>query len=236
MNEMNKHRKSILFFFHLGLSSLLILSCGNEKAKDTEADSLEKTEQIATSTVDFNQNAEMRETESTEEAQGQESDNIIPKGIVVHSMAEYILLPEGPKSAGDFLRSIGLSVHGFIHPDGRFEKMVDVPGRALHAGKSRYGELDNLNDHFLGFELLVKGEHNFETYSQAIEKVGTYSEEQFKTAVQICKQWMEAYDIPLEAVVRHSDISGDDVRGAGRGKTDPGPAFNWIKFKEALSE
>ena len=32
---------------------------------------------------------------------------------------------------------------------------------------------------------------------------------------------MEQYNIPVENVVRHSDCSGDDVRGKGKGKTDP---------------
>jgi len=45
---------------------------------------------------------------------------------------------------------------------------------------------------------------------------------------------MKQYDIPADAVVRHSDVSGDDVRGAGKGKTDPGSAFDWAAFQAAL--
>ena len=50
---------------------------------------------------------------------------IEPKGILVHSMAEFLKMPEGPMKAHDFLKSVKLSVHGFIHPDGKYEKMVD---------------------------------------------------------------------------------------------------------------
>lgn len=159
---------------------------------------------------------------------------IEPKGIIVHSMGEYIKLPEGPMNAHDFLKTLKLSVHGFIHPDGQYDKMLDTPGKAFHAGKSKFGNLENLNSHFLGFELLVPGEHDFGTFSKAIETPGTYTDAQYKTAVDVCKYWIDKYNIPVNAVVRHSDVSGDDVRGTGKGKTDPGSAFDWKRFKAEL--
>jgi len=160
---------------------------------------------------------------------------IKPKGIIVHSMAEYLKMPEGPMKAHDFLKSVKLSVHGFIHPDGTYEKMVSSPGKAYHAGKSEWNGLQHLNSHYLGFELLVQGEHDFGTFSKAIEEEGTYTEEQFKTSVETVKWWMNEYDIPADNVVRHSDCSGDDVRGKGKGKTDPGSAFDWERFKKEIS-
>jgi N-acetyl-anhydromuramyl-L-alanine amidase AmpD len=159
---------------------------------------------------------------------------IEPKGIIVHSMAEYLKLPEGPMYAKDFLVSQGLSVHGFIKPDGQYDKMLDTPNKAAHAGKSKWGDLEMLNGHFLGFELLVPGEHDFGTFSKAIETKGIYTDAQYKTAVDVVKYWMKQYNIPAENVVRHSDCSGDDVRGAGKGKTDPGSAFNWDGFKKDI--
>ena len=159
---------------------------------------------------------------------------IQPKGIIIHSMAEYLKMPEGPMKAHDFLKSIKLSVHGFIHPDGEYEKMVETPSKAFHAGKSIHEGLSGLNSHFLGFELLVPGEHDYGTFSKAIETFGTYTEEQFYSAVEVCAWWIEKYNIPVNNVVRHSDVSGDDVRGKGKGKTDPGSAFDWECFKEAL--
>jgi len=159
---------------------------------------------------------------------------IEPKGIIVHSMAEYLKMPEGPMKAHDFLKSVKLSVHGFIHPDGTYEKMVETPNKAFHAGKSEWNGLINLNSHYLGFELLVPGEHDFGTFSKAIDTEGTYTEAQMKTAIEVCKWWMKEYNIPTENVVRHSECSGDHVRGEGKGKTDPGSAFNWSEFKEGL--
>ena len=160
---------------------------------------------------------------------------IKPKGIIVHSMAEYLKMPEGPMKAHDFLKSVKLSVHGFIHPDGTYEKMVSSPGKAFHSGKSEWNGLQHLNSHYLWFELLVQGEHDFGTFSKAIEEEGTYTEEQFKTSVETVKWWMNEYDIPADNVVRHSDCSGDDVRGKGKGKTDPGSAFDWERFKKEIS-
>ena len=160
---------------------------------------------------------------------------IVPKGIIVHSMAEFLKMPEGPMKAHDFIKSVKLSVHGYIHPDGKYEKHVETPGKAFHAGKSKWKNLENLNSHFLGFELLVPGEHDFGTFSKAINTPGTYTDAQFKTAVDVCKHWMKQYNIPAEAVVRHSDVSGDNVRGKGKGKTDPGSAFDWEAFKTALT-
>jgi N-acetyl-anhydromuramyl-L-alanine amidase AmpD len=159
---------------------------------------------------------------------------IKPKGVIVHSMSEYLKLDDGPKYAKDFLESIGLSVHGFIKPDGTYEKMISSPGKAFHAGKSEWNGLSGLNSHYLGFELLVPGTHDFGTFSKAIETPGTYTEQQMKTAVDVCKYWMEEYNIPAENIIRHSDCSGDHVRGEGKGKTDPGSAFDWDKFKQLL--
>lgn len=159
---------------------------------------------------------------------------IEPKGIIVHSMAEYLKTPDGPLGAHDFLKSIDLSVHGFIHPNGEYEKMIDSPNKAYHAGKSEWNGLSYLNSHYLGFELLVEGAHDYDSFAKAINTEGTYTEEQFQKAVDVCKWWMKEYNIPVENVVRHSDCSGDDVRGAGKGKTDPGSAFDWDRFKKEL--
>jgi len=159
---------------------------------------------------------------------------IKPTGIIVHSMAEFLKMPKGPMKASDFIKSVKLSVHGYIHPDGTYEKQIDSPNKAFHAGKSLHNGVSGLNSHFLGFELLVPGEHDYVTFSKAIETPGTYTQAQFDKAVEVCKYWMKQYNIPIENVVRHSDVSGDHVRGVGKGKTDPGDAFLWPEFLEAL--
>ena len=159
---------------------------------------------------------------------------IIPKGIIIHSMAEYLKLDTGPKHAPEFIKSVKPSVHGFIHPDGTYENMVKSPGKAFHAGTSSWNGLKHLNNHYLGFELLVPGEHDYGSFCKAINKPGAYTQAQFDSAVKVCKYWIKLYNIPLDNIVRHSDCSGDHVRGKGKGKVDPGNAFDWKAFKEAL--
>ena len=46
---------------------------------------------------------------------------------------------------------------------------------------------------------------------------------------------MKKFNIPASRVVRHSDVSGDHVRGKGKGKTDPGSAFDWKAFQKSFS-
>jgi len=157
-----------------------------------------------------------------------------PKGIILHSMSEYLVWKGKQLCASDFLKSIGLSVHGFIHPNGAYEKMVESPRKAFHAGKSLHEGVSGLNSHYLGVELLVPGVNDYGSFSKKIQTPGTYSQEQFDQTVKVFKFWMNKYNIPASRVVRHSDVSGDNVRGKGKGKTDPGKAFDWKAFQKAL--
>jgi N-acetyl-anhydromuramoyl-L-alanine amidase len=159
---------------------------------------------------------------------------IKPKGIIVHSMSEYLMWEGKKLYAKDFLKELGLSVHGFITPDGKYDKMISSPGKAFHAGKSLHEGISGLNSHYLGIELLVPGVNDYGSFSKKINQKGTYSKAQFDTTVEVFKYWMKQYNIPASKVVRHSDVSGDHVRGVGKGKTDPGSAFDWKAFQKAL--
>ena len=125
-------------------------------------------------------------------------------------------------------------MHGFIDPDGRYLKMVNSRYKAYHAGISEHFGLRGLNGYYLGFELLVEGLHTYDSFSRAIRKPGAYTQQQFETAVDVTQYWMNKYGIPKSNVVRHSDVSGDNVRGRGKGKIDPGKGFEWEEFLEHL--
>ena len=159
---------------------------------------------------------------------------IRPKGIILHSMSEYLMWKGKKLYAKDFLKELGLSVHGFIKPDGTYDKMIVSPNKAFHAGKSLHEGLSGLNSHYLGVELLVPGVNDYGSFSKKINQKGTYSQAQFDTTVKVFKFWMDKFNIPASRVVRHSDVSGDHVRGKGKGKTDPGSAFDWKAFQKAL--
>lgn len=149
-------------------------------------------------------------------------------------MSEYLMYEGKRMYAKDFLKKLGLSVHGFIKPDGTYDKMIESPGKAFHAGKSLHEGLSGLNSHYLGVELLVPGTNDYGSFSKKITQKGTYSQAQFDTTVKVFKFWMDKFNIPASRVVRHSDVSGDHVRGKGKGKTDPGSAFDWKAFQKAL--
>ena len=159
---------------------------------------------------------------------------IAPKILIVHSMSEFLMYEGQKMYAKDFLKKLGLSVHGFITPDGEYDKMIESPHRAAHAGKSFWAGINGLNSHSLGIELLVEGVNDYGSFSKKIQEPGTYTQAQFDKTVEVFKWWMNQYKIPVDNVVRHSDCSGDHVRGVGKGKTDPGAAFDWDAFKAAL--
>lgn len=149
-------------------------------------------------------------------------------------MSEFIVWEGKTLYAKDFLKKLKLSVHGFIKPNGTYDKMVETPGKAFHAGISLHEGLSSLNSHFLGVELLVPGVNNYAEFNKKINTPCTYSQVQFDTAVKVFKFWMGKYNIPINNIVRHSDVSGDHVRGKNKGKIDPGSAFDWEAFKSAL--
>ena len=159
---------------------------------------------------------------------------IVPRVLVVHSMSEYLMYEGKKLYAKDFLKKLGLSVHGFITPTGEYDKMIESPQRAAHAGKSFWAGINGLNSHSLGIELLVEGVNDYASFTKKIKEPGTYTQEQFDKTVEVFKWWMKQYKISADNVVRHSDCSGDHVRGAGKGKTDPGDAFDWAAFQEAI--
>lgn len=159
---------------------------------------------------------------------------IEPKGIIIHSMSEYIDWDGETLYAKEFLKRVGLSVHGLIKPDGTYDKMIESPNKASHAGISKHYPYKFLNSHYLGFELLLTGNNDYVKFLQKINEPNCYTEQQFNTAIEVCKWWMEEYNIPVDRVVRHSDVSGDDVRGQGKGKKDPGDGFDWDRFKSEL--
>lgn len=166
-------------------------------------------------------------------------------GIVVHCMGEYVrlTLTEGGRfAAWDFLeRSAGLaggklSAHCLVSPGGTVLRCVADDQVAYHAGLSRWQGRDSLNGWCLGIEMLVAGDWEYSVFRRALlagsaEYTGACLE---STAWQVAT-WVKQYGVSLDNVVRHSDVAGDDVRGAGKGKRDPGAGLNWLGFKDLVS-
>lgn len=97
--------------------------------------------------------------------------------------------------------------------------LVAEDKRAWHAGVSKWGKFENLNDTSIGIEIVNKG----------YEKVGNsntyfdYTPTQIKKVAQLCKDIIERYKIEPTYVLGHSDV-------APQRKLDPGPKFPWKKL------
>ena len=143
-----------------------------------------------------------------------------PKMVVVHAMAEFITPADGkPVHARDFLVDYGLSAHVLIEPDGTWLRCKDDDEIAWHAL--------NHNKNSLGVEILVPGEHNYETFLRAIRKNNWQTLSQLDSSAELVAKWCSKYDIELSMVKRHSDLSPER-------KVDPGSGFPWITFKKMV--
>jgi N-acetyl-anhydromuramoyl-L-alanine amidase len=146
-----------------------------------------------------------------------------PKLIVIHSMAEYIAWPDGiNRSAWASLKYLKLSAHVLGLPNGEVVRARANEQTAWHAGKCDDGTDGNIDS--LGYEFLVQGLHNYDTWCKRI-KEDWVTPEQWDSGVRMVKAWLLMY--PDCKVVRHSDI-------APSRKMDPGDGFKWQKFLEAI--
>ncbi len=139
-----------------------------------------------------------------------------PKMIVVHAMGEYILDP-GPIHARDFLLKLGYSAHALVEPDGQIIICRTPDQGAYHAR--------GFNTDSLGIEYLVKGNHDYGSFLDAM-KTDWVTHAQWHSGIDFINQWLTDFDTITE-VVRHSDIS------PGR-KVDPGVGFDWELFKQNI--
>ena len=156
-------------------------------------------------------------------------DNVKIKLVVVHGIS----LPPGEYGGGHiqtffcnqldagahaYFKSIcemKVSAHCLIERDGKILQFVSFLNRAWHAGESSWREQTACNDFSIGIELEGCDDE-------------AYAEPQYLSLASLIKGLREKYPhIDDDAITGHSDIA------PGR-KTDPGPAFDWIKLKNCL--
>jgi AmpD protein len=114
------------------------------------------------------------------------------------------------------LHALRVSAHTLIRRDGELVQYVDFDRRAWHAGESRFEGRERCNDFSVGVELEGADE-------------APYTPAQYARLVQLARALMRRYPgITPERIVGHSDIA------PGR-KTDPGPGFDWQRFRTALA-
>lgn len=111
---------------------------------------------------------------------------------------------------------LSVSAHLYIRRDGELVQFVPFSHRAWHAGTSIFCGRAQCNDFSIGIEL----EGTDDTH---------YEDVQYRRLITVLKLLMQAWpEITPDRIAGHSDVS------PGR-KTDPGPAFDWVRVRAALA-
>jgi len=111
------------------------------------------------------------------------------------------------------IRDLKVSAHFLIRRDGELIQFVPCTKRAWHAGESNWRGRERCNDFSLGIEL--------EGADDAI-----FEDQQYGTLAVLTRALTARY--PIVDIVGHADIA------PGR-KTDPGPHFDWPRYRVLLS-
>ena len=114
------------------------------------------------------------------------------------------------------LAGLRVSAHVLVDRQGLVTQYVPFGLRAWHAGASRFGERERCNDFSIGIELEGSDEQ-------------PYEEAQYQSLAAISQCLLLEYP----AINRHN-IVGHCHIAPGR-KTDPGPAFDWSRYRDSLA-
>jgi AmpD protein len=108
-----------------------------------------------------------------------------------------------------------VSSHLLIDREGAITQFVPFDQRAWHAGVSEFEGRSNCNDFSIGIEM--EGSDNI-----------AYTDIQYSVLAKVTALLLAHYPaITSERIIGHSDIA------PGR-KTDPGPAFDWPRYRKDL--
>lgn len=108
-----------------------------------------------------------------------------------------------------------VSAHLLIKRDGEQIQFVNLLDRAWHAGRSCFGGTEECNDFSIGIEL------------EGADSV-PYTAAQYRSLAGLTRMIMAAWpQITEDRITGHSDIAPDR-------KTDPGPAFDWCRYRRML--
>ena len=110
------------------------------------------------------------------------------------------------------LKGIRLSSHFLIRRDGQLIQFVSCRERAWHAGLSSFEGRDDCNNYSTGIELEGTDDTPFEPA-------------QYQSLQRLSESLIAAY--PITHIVGHQEIA------PGR-KTDPGPCFDWVRYRNGL--
>src|SRR5579883_1773957 len=111
--------------------------------------------------------------------------------------------------------ALRVSANAVIRRDGAITQYVPFGMRAWHAGQSQYRGRSGCNDFSIGIEL------------EGTDHI-PYSQAQYDSLAALVEALLSTYPtLSAEHITGHSDIA------PGR-KTDPGPAFEWTRWRKML--
>lgn len=110
------------------------------------------------------------------------------------------------------IAGLRVSAHFFLRRDGELLQFVPCTQRAWHAGQSEWRGRSRCNDFSLGIEL------------EGVDDQ-PYTDSQYGRLIQLAQTLHLSF--PIIDSVGHADIA------PGR-KTDPGPAFDWPRYRLGL--
>ena len=114
------------------------------------------------------------------------------------------------------IRGLEVSTHLLVRREGSVVQFVPFTERAWHAGESCFRRCPRCNDYSIGIEL--EGEDEV-----------PYEDAQYEVLSPLLTALLRAYPaISAREIAAHSDIA------PGR-KTDPGPAFDWLRLYDGLT-
>ncbi|WP_331344389.1 1,6-anhydro-N-acetylmuramyl-L-alanine amidase AmpD [Cellvibrio sp. UBA7661] len=114
------------------------------------------------------------------------------------------------------IASMQVSAHVFIERSGEVIQFVSFNDRAWHAGNSSFEGVTNCNDYSIGIEL------------EGADDI-PYTDAQYRSLDKVTRQLLQTYP-----KLTHGRITGHEHIAPGR-KTDPGPAFDWRRYRDSLN-
>lgn len=149
--------------------------------------------------------------------------------VVIHHISAVEVQPDVPHDRAAILGimcEFGVSSHYLVERDGHVLQLVPEECRAWHAGGSIMPAPDDrrgVNEFSVGIEL-VATPHD------------AYTDEQYVSLVDLCGELQSRHG-PL-TFLGHEDVAGDRAVAMGlrtERKADPGPRFDWERFRRLLA-
>lgn len=126
------------------------------------------------------------------------------KYIVIH----YFGGMSTAKNLAEYWKSkyVGASAHYAVDHDGKIYQCVADEDIAWHCGANTYSHPECRNSNSIGIEMAVRKK---DTKSlQATDKDWYFEEKTVKASIDLVKKLMKKYDIPVDHVIRHNDVTG----------------------------